>query len=760
MIDYFSVPIMINTKLKVGLRSTLMLCIGCMLLTSEVFAQELAREKVESLRKSVVFVRDQKSQGSGFVVNRSGNKGLLATNAHVVTEAATQKRTVSCIFSSGTRTEFTVEGKIVGIDDNEDLAFISVEHPNLPPALKIDAQPEFFETQNVLIAGFPFGSELATSSDNPTLTISKGSISSLRRTYLRTPTLVQIDVSVNPGNSGGPLVSTTGDVIGIISIKLAGTQLGFAIPSGNLNDALNGSVALISGGSQNAKNDGTNFELEAVLIDPLQKITSVQLNLIDKANAEADYSGNDKWPQVPSYKSFTSTQIKNGIASFKIDKRMGIVPPHAIQAVCIRAGGEKYFTNLFKVSNKAAAPPTPVPPSNLSPQPNIRKHYAKPEEGTEMLDDSIVGLELGPTLDSPSSFTRGMNNKPSLSESDAASNLAASNRASENEKLFGVIEKDYTLAPQAVLKSKVMTEAFDAGDWKLRRLLIPVKDLSSVHLCDSGKSLVAHDRSKHLLQKFDLESGKLLASSEIPDGFSSLHRFASGFVMLDSDAKEVLVLTESLDITRVMDCPYRPTIIANAASDLGIIASNTAPWSAVHLYNFATGKCNRVDRFPEPLLDLTTVGAAVFGLSTKRLYHFALNEKGEIQERAKEEIGAKVRNWVSSPQFLKSDSGSTIAVGPTMVGGDSTISADTEFLIWDLNLGKLATNAAGFPLTLVDPSLWISAADGKLILGGADSNRESLNLPGVSAKVRHISSTGTKRFVVLTEAALLVIDRR
>ena len=760
MIDYFSAPIMINTKLKVGLRSTLMLCIGCMLLTSEVFAQELTREKVESLRKSVVFVRDQKSQGSGFVVNRSGNRALLATNAHVVTEAASQRRTVSCIFSSGTRTEFTVEGKIVGIDDNEDLAFISVEHPNLPPALKIDAQPELFETQNILIAGFPFGSNLATSSDNPTLTISKGSISSLRRTSLRTPTLIQIDVSVNPGNSGGPLVNSTGDVIGIISIKLEGTQLGFAIPSGNLNDALNGSVAFISGGSQNAKKDGTDFGLEAVLIDPLQKITKVQLNLIDKANAQADFSGNDKWPQVPSYKSFTSTQIKNGIASFKIDKQLRIEPPHAIQAVCIRANGEKHFTNLFKVNSKAAAPPTPVPPSNLSPQPSIRKHYPKPEDGTEMLDDSIVGLELGPTIDSPSSFPRGMNNKPSLGEADSASNLAASNRGPENEKPFGVIEKDYSLAPQAFLKSNVMTEAFDAGEWKLRRLLIPVKDLSSVYLCDSGKSLVAHDQSMHTLQKFDLESGKLLASSKIPDGFSTLHRFASGFAMLDSDAKEVLVLTESLDIARVMDCPYRPTIIANSASDLGIVASNTAPWSAVHLYNFATGKCDRVDSFPEPLLDLTTVGAALFGLSTKRLYHFALNEKGVIQERATEEIGAKVRNWVSTPEFLKSDSGSTIAVGPTMAGGDSTISSDMEFLIWDVNLGKLATNAASFPLTLIDPSLWISAADGKLNLGGADSNRASLSLPGVSAKVRHIASFGTQRFVVLTEAALLVIDRR
>jgi hypothetical protein len=234
--------------------------------------------------------------------------------------------------------------------------------------------------------------------------------------------------------------------------------------------------------------------------------------------------------------------------------------------------------------------------------------------------------------------------------------------------------------------------------------------------------------------------------------------------MLDPETQEVLVLSESLDIVRVMDCPYKPTIIANAASDLGIVASNTAPWSAVHLYNFATGKCDRINSFPEPLLDLTTVGTAMFGLSSKRLYHFALNEKGEIQERATQEISERVRNWVSAPQFLRSDVGSTVAVGPTLAGGDSaagsTTVSDLEFLAWDLNLGKPVTNAASFPLTLIDQSLWISGAGGKLTLGGADSKSASLSLPGVSAKVRHITSIGAKRFVVLTEAALIVIDRR
>lgn len=756
MVTHYFAPIMSNVKLKIAIRCTLFICIGCMLLTSPVFAQELTREKVESLRKSVVFVRDQKSQGSGFVVTRSANKGLVATNAHVVTEAAKNDRTVSCIFSSGTRTEFSVEGRIVGIDDNQDLAFINVEHPNLPPALKIDAKPELFETQNVLIAGFPFGSELATSSENPQLTISKGSISSFRRTALRTPTLIQIDVSVNPGNSGGPLVSTGGDVIGIISIKLEGTQLGFAIPSVNLSEALNGSVASLV--------EGTDFDLGAVLIDPLQKIKSVQLNLIDKANADADYSGYDRWPLVQSYKSFTSTQIKNGVAQFKFDKTQRIAEPHAIQAVCVRADGEKHFTYLFKVRDKAEAAPTPEPRSIPAPEVIIPKRRPKPNEGTELLDDSIVGLELGPTMDSPSSFGYGLNNQPNPLETDSASDLASSNGGSRKEKLYSVIEREYVLTPQGIPKTKVMTEPFESGDWKLRRLLIPVKDLSSIHLCDDGKSLIAYYHSKHLLQKFDLESGKLLTSSRTPNGFATLYRFASGFAMLDPETQEVLVLSESLDIVRVMDCPYKPTIIANATSDLGIVASNTAPWSAAHLYNFATGQCDRIDSFPEPLLDLTTIGAAMFGLSTKRLYHFAQNEKGKIQERATQEISERVRNWVSAPQFLRSDVGSTVAVGPTLAGGDSaavsTTVSDLEFLAWDLKLGKPVTNAASFPLTLIDQSLWISDAGGKLTLGGADSKSASLSLPGVSAKVRHITSIGAKRFVVLTEAALIVIDRR
>ena len=93
------------------------------------------------------------------------------------------------------------------------------------------------------IYGFPFGEMLnvARAASNPAITVNPASISSLRRDDLGQLSVIQIDGSVNPGNSGGPVVDERGQLIGVAVAKLSmADNFGLAIPAAHLDALLHG----------------------------------------------------------------------------------------------------------------------------------------------------------------------------------------------------------------------------------------------------------------------------------------------------------------------------------------------------------------------------------------------------------------------------------------------------------------------------------------------------------------------------------------
>ena len=167
-------------------------------------------------------------QGSGFVLD---GEGYVATNAHVVTggNPPDRKRAkeVYVEFSDGNR----VPARIVGDDPNADVALLKIDPAGLRlTPLSLGRSRDITVGQPVAAIGSPFGERQS---------LSVGVVSALDRT-IRSLTAFQIgnaiqtDAAVNPGNSGGPLLSGTGRVLGINSqIKSAsggGEGVGFAVP--------------------------------------------------------------------------------------------------------------------------------------------------------------------------------------------------------------------------------------------------------------------------------------------------------------------------------------------------------------------------------------------------------------------------------------------------------------------------------------------------------------------------------------------------
>lgn len=151
--------------------------------------------------------------GSGFIIE---SNGLILTNAHVVEGATTIYVTLT------DKREF--KAKLLGLDKRTDVAVVKIEARDLPK-LPLGDSSKVRVGEWVLAIGSPFGLEN---------TVTAGIVSAKSRDTGDYLPFIQTDVAVNPGNSGGPLLNTAGQVIGINSqiFSRSGGYMGisFAIP--------------------------------------------------------------------------------------------------------------------------------------------------------------------------------------------------------------------------------------------------------------------------------------------------------------------------------------------------------------------------------------------------------------------------------------------------------------------------------------------------------------------------------------------------
>ncbi|MEP7182525.1 MAG: trypsin-like peptidase domain-containing protein [Betaproteobacteria bacterium] len=169
--------------------------------------------------------------GSGVVIV---DTGIILTNMHVVVGA--ERITVE--FDDGLESEAVV----TGVRPEHDLAVLQAKKlPDDLPAATLRTTGDLAPGDKVIAVGFPFGI-------GPS--VSAGVVSGLRREY-RSPegqrvltNLIQFDAAANPGNSGGPLVTIDGEVVGIVTGILNPTPqrvfigIGFAVPIENAASAI------------------------------------------------------------------------------------------------------------------------------------------------------------------------------------------------------------------------------------------------------------------------------------------------------------------------------------------------------------------------------------------------------------------------------------------------------------------------------------------------------------------------------------------
>jgi len=160
----------------------------------------------------------QQGQGSGFILDKEGH---ILTNNHVIDNAQRVEVTLA--------DKHKYKATLVGVDKQHDLALLSISAPNLVPATLADSTG-LVVGQRVYAIGNPFGLSG---------TMTRGIISAIRSIGVQSGSpiedAIQTDAAVNPGNSGGPLLNSRGEVIGITTLIASNGSdqsagIGFAIP--------------------------------------------------------------------------------------------------------------------------------------------------------------------------------------------------------------------------------------------------------------------------------------------------------------------------------------------------------------------------------------------------------------------------------------------------------------------------------------------------------------------------------------------------
>ena len=203
-----------------------------------------------------------------------------ATPRIVVRTYKDAKATV--VLRSGTPEAASYPAQVLAADADLDLAVLKISGvKQLPKPISYSGKPNLVETMPVYTFGFPFGKILATGKGDPAITVGKAAVSSLRLDDDGQLAVVQIDGAMNPGNSGGPVVNNHGRLVGVAVATISNSSgIGLAIPTSHLTAMMQGRLGKPQVHASRGKDDQMVIHVEIALVDPLQKIHSVELHYI------------------------------------------------------------------------------------------------------------------------------------------------------------------------------------------------------------------------------------------------------------------------------------------------------------------------------------------------------------------------------------------------------------------------------------------------------------------------------------------------
>lgn len=255
--------------LRIALMSMWLGIPGLAYAQSTLTPEQLQNIKASTVRITVSLGSAAKT-GSGFLVHAEEMTGYIVTNDHVIDSSdgpedmPAQAAKIQVVFQSGTPDERSIPATVVVRDPETDLAVLKLTNvKDLPKPFNLSDPPMLMETLPVLVCGFPFGQR--------NIDIGNASVSSLILHGDGRLRYVQLTGSLNPGNSGGPILTSDGRLVGVAVMKIRDAGKGLAIPQEEVAAILRGRP----GDMELTPGENDKAQLKVNILDPLGKVSKV-----------------------------------------------------------------------------------------------------------------------------------------------------------------------------------------------------------------------------------------------------------------------------------------------------------------------------------------------------------------------------------------------------------------------------------------------------------------------------------------------------
>ena len=238
--------------------------------------KELKPEVRKRIEESTVYIEIKHKEkdphifasGSGFL---AFEPGIVLTSAHVVDmlePGSDEPESITVVIHSGQANQKELKGKVLAVDQKADLAVVRVDPAGLPPPLVVKSSSSLVATQPVFVCGFPRGKDISNS-----VTIFQGQVASLSRDP-KTKVLDRLVLisEMQHGNSGGPVVNDTVEVVGVVAGDDEGTRIHMTVPGDYVHTIINGRITRMRTGQSSFSGGQVTVPVVAELINPMGRL--------------------------------------------------------------------------------------------------------------------------------------------------------------------------------------------------------------------------------------------------------------------------------------------------------------------------------------------------------------------------------------------------------------------------------------------------------------------------------------------------------
>ncbi len=251
--------------------------------SSGKFSLQHLQDVIDKVKQSTVLIRidsfsNHKKIGSGFVFKKIGDVSFIATSRSLI-EGSLDDIPIPVVLNSGTKKEQVAFAEMLAIDRDSDLAILSVTAQEGSSVLSLDNVSFGTARTKLFVFGFPRISVMATPRGNPSVTVSRCSISGVLKDGNNTRA-IRFNPSLDLGNTGGPVIDSDGNLVGIVGVDFSlptKHRIALAVPIQRLIEFTNGKIEHLT--IKYAQKEKGNYQIgiHYDILDPFHNIQKIRI---------------------------------------------------------------------------------------------------------------------------------------------------------------------------------------------------------------------------------------------------------------------------------------------------------------------------------------------------------------------------------------------------------------------------------------------------------------------------------------------------